>query len=83
MTLARWPYETKRLGPHSYVTRPWRPLRDPRVQSVAWLLFTAVVVAAVWRLQAEAGLVAHKVVATLTASVLVWVGHTCIGRLKP
>lgn len=82
MELRRWPWETKRLAEHHYVTRPWLPHRDPRVQLAVWLVLSGVVVAAVWRLQADAGWAVKKSVATLVTLLMLWTWRGLHGRLK-
>lgn len=67
------PWETKRLGPHHYVVRPWRPWEDRRVQGGVALVTGSGITAGVWHLQGdEAGMVAPNVVATLVGILLVW-----------
>lgn len=83
MKVPRWPWETKRLAEHHWVTRPWLPHRDPRVQLAVWMFLTSVVVAVAWQLQADAGLVAKKTVATLVTALMLWTWRGLHGRLKP
>lgn len=68
-----WPWETKRLGPHRYVVRPWRPHEDRRVRAVAAALSGGSVVVGVWHLQgAESGPAAHGMTTGLAAALVVW-----------
>lgn len=68
-----WPWETKRLGPHHWVNRPWRPHEDPRVRAVAATITGSAVVIGVWQLQGtESSTAAHGSAAGFAAGLVVW-----------
>lgn len=68
----RWPWETKRLGTHHHVVRPWRPLEDRRVLAVVSLAGAAGPLLAVWWLHPAAGMAVDLSAAAVSAAALLW-----------